>query len=282
MGSIRFLILGASSRIGKYFWKKLGSSAVGTYNSHAFSGGIRFATQRDQLEDIVDLNKFSHAIILLGLTDMNRCALDIEYSTFINVTSIKRVIDVLAKHNISIVFASSDLVFDGTSGNYKESDTPRPILTYGKQKFAVEQYLTRVAPRYLIARFGKVYGMEHHDGTVLTWIKQIMEKKSIKIATDQVFSPIWVEDIVTGVVKLIEEGKTGIYHVAGPERLSRSEFFNMVAAAIGRKSEVRYSSIDDFDLPEKRPHDVSLNIEKLIADIGFTPRHPAQVLKLIL
>lgn len=280
----RILLLGASSYIGKYFWKRLGpTQARGTYASHSFAGGIQFDVQKDSLASVVkDIRSFSHAIVLLGETQFDRCAEDRRRSNAINVYSIKRLIDTLIACDIHITFASSNYVFDGTRGNYRETDVPTPTLTYGKQKYCIEQYLSRKTDNYLITRFSKVYGTNPGDGTLFTaWIEQLLTQQSIAVAFDHVFSPIWIEDLVTVVLRLIKERAIGIYHIAGPRGISRKALFEMTLEKLNRKKSlvprVTYCSIDDFPLVEKRPHNVTLSIEKLISAAGITPQSPEEL-----
>ena len=85
----RILLLGASSRIGRYFWKQLrAKDAVGTYASHAFAGGFHFDVNKDLVEFLVHpLERFSHAIVLVGETNFDRCAQDLKRSEEINIVS---------------------------------------------------------------------------------------------------------------------------------------------------------------------------------------------------
>lgn len=284
----RILLLGASSQIGKSFWKRLeGTNAVGTYGSHAIARGIRYDVRNDALDRVIkNLERFTHAIILLGETNPDRCAQDLERSEDINVVSMKRLVDTLVRFRIHCTFASSEFVFDGTRGNWKETDQPRPILTYGRQKRDIEKYLSATTRDHVIVRFGKVYGSHKGDHTLFTsWIEQLLAGRPVTVATDQLFSPIWVEDVISSVLLLIERQATGVFHVAGPRGFSRKALFEMTVETLSRKKQIRprvkYCSIDDFPLIEKRPHDVSLSIKKLIRTIGFRPHEPQEICKRI-
>ena len=76
----------------------------------------------------------------------------------------------------------------------------------------------------------------------------------------------------------MEKGIRGLYHAAGPIGASRLDLLNMLRAEIGRRHVVRASiepcSIHDFKLPERRPEDVTMRPDKLVAATGLSLRHP--------
>lgn len=285
----KILLLGASGHIGKYFWKALKrQTVVATYHQHAFSGGISFDMRINNLHTAVpQLDQFTHAIVLLGDTNTERCAKDIERSNKINIDSLKKIIDTLIEYNIIVIFASSEFVFDGRKGMRKETDTPHPIMVYAKQKYFMEQYIIEHTHTYIIVRFGKVYGTEPGDGTLFTsWIEQLRAGQPIVVATDQKFNAICADDLVTATLFLINKGVYGIYHVAGPIGLYRKDLFDLLLqklqGIIASTSQVSFCSIDDFHLIEKRPHNVTLSINKLVRTTGYTPRSPREVIGVIL
>jgi len=81
---------------------------------------------------------------------------NLEKSKALNVDSIKRILNRLKEWEIKPIFASSEFVFDGKKGNYKETDEVNPILLYGKQKVAIEDYIQSQFKDYLIFRLAKV------------------------------------------------------------------------------------------------------------------------------
>ncbi len=280
----RILLLGASGKVGRYFWKRLKpQGALGTYGLHPIPQGVHFDIQKDHLGSFMsNFDDFSTAIVLLGETEPDTCARNKKYSEAVNVTYMKSLLDTLINYHMSIVFASTEFVFDGGRGHYKETDVPKPILTYGEQKRTIEDYLHQKTDRYLVTRFGKVYGDTPGDGTLFTsWIEKLLKGEDISVANDQVFSPIWAEDLVTAVLGLIEKEAHGIYHVAGPRAVSRKSLFEMTVKKLANGKAITpyvlYKSIDDFGLAEKRPHNVSLDISKLIKTTGFTPSDPETV-----
>ena len=189
----KVLVLGGSGYLGRHLWAGLGTDrAIVTYYSKPIYGGVYFNSLSMNLADIVEMPEaISHAVILLGDTDPETCAADITKSQALNVDSIKRILEHLKCWRIKPVFTSSEFVFDGTKGNYVESDPVNPILVYGRQKVELERYLQDRFDEFIIVRLAKVFGAQRGDGTLfMNWLDDIEQRRTIYCAHDQVFSPI--------------------------------------------------------------------------------------------
>ena len=216
----------------------------------------------------------SHAVILLGDTNPETCSLDIRKSHKLNVDSIKNLIDDLRSLNIKPLFTSSEFVFNGVKGNYIETDPVSPILVYGEQKVEIEKYIQETCKDYIIFRLAKVYGNRLDDGTLFTsWIKSIESGKAIRCAEDQIFSPIFISDVVEIIVDAVKRDIQGVFNLAGPKGYKRIELLNVLLCEMKKYSEKNVEilpcSIHDFNLSEKRPVDISLDPSKLVKKIGF-------------
>lgn len=279
----KMLILGASSFVGRHLWARLGPErAIGTYNSTRIPDGIRFDSLTMGLRDVVgDPDTVSEAVILLGNTHPDSCAADPAVSNALNVDSVKRVLDDLAELEIRPIFTSSEFVFDGEKGDYVETDPTEPIMLYGAQKLEIERYLEAAAADYCILRLAKVYGEDLGDGTLLTGFLNTIEREtSLRCASDQRFSPVYVGDVCDAILRAAEAGLSGTFHLAGPQGLSRLECLNMIVAALGEhrpvELEIEPCSIHDFALPVPRPVDVSMRPDKLVAATGLELRRLAE------
>lgn len=276
MKNRKILLLGGSSYVGKRLFARLGTRrAIATYYKTPIENGVYFDSVSMDLSEVLERpGTISHAVILLGDTNPETCAKDIKKSYFLNVKSIKRIIDYLKGQQIKPVFISSDCVFDGAKGNYIEEDVANPILTYGKQKLEVEKYLQKTCRHYVIARLSKVFGSELDDNTLFTeWLDAIVRRRTIRCAVDQVFSPIYVEDVVGSITRLIQNDCSGIFHVAGSAAFTRMELLKMLLSHVSRYSSLSAKivacSIHDFKLREKRPLNISMVPKKLINATGI-------------
>jgi dTDP-4-dehydrorhamnose reductase len=276
----RLLVLGGSSYVGGHLLARLApGSYTATYAANPAPGCVHFdcAAMRLADADIGALADYDTALLLLGDTQPDSCVRDPERSHAVNVTGFEAVIDDLLAAGVRPVFVSSEFVFDGRRGNYVESDAADPILLYGRQKLAVERYLASRTDDYTVLRFAKVYGETPGDGTLFTnWLEPVMRGGRLKCAADQYFSPVFVEDVVDALLRAAAHRPAGVYHLAGPARMSRSACLEALVAAVGEYRPVDFEiepcGINDFDFPEPRPLDVSMRIDKLAAAVDFHPR----------
>ncbi len=252
---------------------------VATYNGTPFPGGVRFdALSMDLWQAVPDLERFSHAVILLANTSPDDCVRHAEESRALNVTAATSMIDQLAESGVRPVFASTEVVFDGQNGGYVESDPVSPILLYGKQKTEIEEYLRTRVPNALILRIANAYGSNPVGGGVMAgWFRTVGDgAEVVRCARDYTASPVHVEDVAEAMLRLMEGGCHGVYHIAGPQPLSRLEMFETLVEEIRRAGTVTVRvepcSIDDFPTEEKRPRDVSMKPDKMMMTTGLEMR----------
>ena len=230
----------------------------------------------DLQELILDPESISCAVLLLGDTKPNSCALNPVESKALNVDAIKRILDRLAAWEIKPVFTSSEVVFDGEQGNYVEADIPISILKYGQQKLEIEAYIKEKFGEYLILRLGTVLGVNQGDGTLLTsWSDSISAGAECLCAKDFINTPVFIDDVVKSITGLIANDSSGIFHVSSEVPVSRLELHQILLNEMKvyktlDSAEGIPCSIHDFDLPEKRPLNVSMRPDKLKDELAIS------------
>lgn len=132
-----------------------------------------------------------------------------------------------AARGIPLVSFSSDYVFDGRSGPYAEDAETNPLSVYGRIKLEVER-LTLAAGQTLV-RTTTVWGPELPPGKnfVLRLIASLRRGERVVVPADQVSTPTYARDLARAAMPL--PGTGGIWHLAGPQLLSRSDFARLVA-----------------------------------------------------
>ena len=167
------------------------------------------------------------------------------------------------------VFFSSDLVFDGSRGNYSESDEPNPVTVYGRTKRAVESLLAR-HPNALVIRTSLNYGFSlsgdrsFNEEMVRAW----RQNRPVNAFIDEYRCPIAASVTAMMTWRLALSSFTGIVHLAGAERVSRWE----IAEALRSHYPFLNPTVEPMTLkgykgPPRSP-DVSLNCEKLNRWLG--------------
>jgi len=274
----RILIVGTSGFVGRHLYAELGQDrAIGTYHRNALPNLVYFdALAMDLQELMADPALISCAVLLLGDTKPNSCALNPVESKALNVNAIKKILDRLADWKIKPVFTSSEVVFSGEHGNYIESDIPTSILKYGQQKLEIETYIKEKFENYLILRLGTVLGVNQGDGTLLTsWSESIATGAECLCATDFINTPVFIDDVVKSITGLIANDSSGIFHVSSEYPVSRLELHKILLDEMKvyktlDGAEGIPCSIHDFDLPEKRPLNVSMRPNKLKDELAIS------------
>jgi dTDP-4-dehydrorhamnose reductase len=275
---MRAIVVGASGFVGRALLAGLGPErGVGTFHHHLSPGGVPFDATTERLRVLLARlpGTFTHAIFLHGIIDVERCAADPTGTARVNVEGLSRMIDDALGAGLVPIFSSSDYVFDGARGGYREADPPSPCTEYGRQKLAVEQYLAAVSEPWLVIRLSRVVGTARGTHSVLgPWIDDLRAGGKMRLAVDQRFSPADVRDVAGAWVRLMETGATGLFHLAGPQAYSRMALLQLLRHHLmrvdpGIATELEPCSLHDLPFRERRPPDTSLIIDKLQSRLGW-------------
>jgi dTDP-4-dehydrorhamnose reductase len=157
----------------------------------------------------------------------------------VNVEGVRVVAQSCRDHGARLLFFSSDYIFDGRGGPYREEDEARPIQEYGRQKWEAEGLVREILPdRHLIARVTVVYGWEKQGKNFLARLRRTLASgETLPVPQDQIGSPTLVDDLADAVWSLVETGAAGTFHVAGPDWISRYEFALAAARTFGLPGE---------------------------------------------
>lgn len=183
------------------------------------------------------ISSFQPDVILnaAAITDVDWCEANREEAWKANVVGVENLIEAAKKVGARLMHVSSDYVFDGKSGPYSEEDKPSPISYYGKTKLASENAIRVSGVPHAIVRTILLFGcgLDVRANFALWVVQNLSKEKSIRCGTDMISNPTYVGDLSFALTRAFELGRTGLYHVCGPERLSRFEFAKRIASAFG-------------------------------------------------
>ena len=136
---------------------------------------------------------------------------------------------------IRLVYLSTEYVFDGTAGPYRETDPVNPLGWYAKTKEAGEQAVIAAGGSWAIARTTVVYGYAQHvrANFVLWLVGKLRAGERVSIVEDQIGSPTLAENLAEMVVALAHGQANGIFNTAGADVISRLEFSRQIAETFG-------------------------------------------------
>jgi len=171
---------------------------------------------------------------------------------------------------IPFVFLSTDLVFDGRSGNYDESSLPDPLSVYAKTKAAAER-IVLANPKHLVIRTSL------NGGTSPTGDRGFNEQmrrawqagQCLRLFTDEYRSPVAARVTARAIWELAGQSRTGLYHVAGSERMSRHQIGQLLATRWPRlHPRIEPASLKEYAGAPRAP-DTSLNCAKAQRLLSF-------------
>jgi dTDP-4-dehydrorhamnose reductase len=191
----------------------------------------------------------------------------------VNIEASGNLARIAAQLGCGFVYISTDSVFDGSRGDYKETDIALPVNVYARTKLKGEEAVLRALPQSLVVRtnfYGR--GTQHHRQGLLEWIlHELRAGRSMPGFTDVIFSPLYVDDAARLSFDLIERKASGIFHVAGSEATSKYEFARNVAFAFGYDpAAVEGVPLSGRPMRARRPLNTSLNTEKIRYLLGFS------------
>jgi len=181
----------------------------------------------------------------------------------VNAKGAENIAIVANKFGIKILHISTDSVFDGKLGMYKENDKPNPINAYANSKFLGEKSVTNNCKEHIIIRtnfYGENDESKYLFNSILTKLKQ---KESFIGFDDIKFTPLEVHNLSEIIIDLIETDFKGILHLSSNEIITKYHFCIRIAETFGfDKNLIKKGFFDQMNYLAKRPKNTSLDNTK--------------------
>lgn len=187
-------------------------------------------------------------------TNVDKAEEDLKTAELINVTGTENIAEVCGKLGITLVYISTDYVFDGeTVEPYTTEDLPNPINNYGTTKYEGEEAVRSLCEKYYVVRTSWLYG-HHGKNFVETMIVQAgkQDRNVISVVDDQVGCPTWTVELANGIIKLFTK-PYGTYHVCGSGFTTWYGFAKEIFAQLGLEVNLQPCTTEEFPRPAKRP-----------------------------
>lgn len=209
-----------------------------------------------------------------AISKPDECEVNRETAFLTNVTGTAYLLEEAAKLKAHFIFLSTDFVFSGETGMYKEEDKRNPVNYYGETKVLAEDEVMKYPFGWAIIRTILVYGKSvgAKESFVEFIVNSIKQGKDLKIFNDQVRTPTYVEDLVKGIVTVIQKSATGIYHLSGKNAVTVYEAACKAAAFNGFVTDL-ITPIREGGLiaPAKRPKITGFDISKAEKELSYNP-----------
>lgn len=213
-----------------------------------------------------------------AMTNVDACELDPDNCRLQNVTAVEHLVKASKEVGAHFIHLSTDFIFDGTAGPYREDDVPAPLSIYGQSKLDAEHVVMNAGlKKWAIARTIIVYGIAEglSRSNVVLWAKSALEKgQPFRVVDDQWRMPTLAEDLADGCIRIAEQGAVGIFNLSGPDGMSILELVQWVGRFFDLDTSV-ITPVTSASLgqPAKRPPRTGFILEKARKELGYAPRH---------
>ncbi|MGQ9566350.1 MAG: dTDP-4-dehydrorhamnose reductase [Candidatus Bathyarchaeales archaeon] len=265
----KIIVTGASGLLGS----KLVEIANKSYEVTPTHSGTSLFMNSIKM-DITDFNQVSEVfkqirpdfvVHTAAMTNVDQCETDRKNAWKTNVQGTENVARMCAKYAAKLVYVSTDYVFDGEKGLYREEDATAPINYYGFTKLEGENKVKQHCKDYVIARTSVLFGWHERKPNFATWvINSLRNNTPITVVDDHFNSPTLAENLAEIVLEMLRRNLAGTYHTAGDERISRYDFAKTIANIfLLNKELITPTKMNQLKAwIAKRPRDSSLSVTK--------------------
>ena len=248
-----------------------GISSEGT-NYQNISNSIKLnATNIEEVEKYLISVKPETVINCVGIGDIDFLEKNPTIAYKINSDSAKNIAKICNKLGIYMIHISTDSVFDGQTGMYKENDKVNPLNIYTKSKIIAEDYVQDNAKNSVIIRTN-FYGFDKKNRWFFNWIiNSLSSGKKITGFTDLIFNPLEIFNLSNLLIELTTIKHEGILHLSSNDFLSKYDFIMKVASVFNFDKSLIVKGNSSFQV--KRPKNTTLDnsISKRILKTSITP-----------
>lgn len=237
--------------------------------------GFRFVegdiADRSGLRAVVQDFVPNYIINAAAYTDVDGSETNRETCWRANVTGVENLAYAAQKVGARLLHVSTDYVFDGRTGPYREEDRPNPLGFYARSKLASENVLLASKVNFAIARTMVLYGTGYGiRPSFVTWaVQELRAGKPIRVVDDQYGNPTLASELAGAMRVLAESGHSGIYHLSGSEIIDRFSFAGLIAGMFGLDEElITPVKTAEFKQPAPRPLKSGFIIEKAEKELG--------------
>ncbi|MGH7450465.1 MAG: dTDP-4-dehydrorhamnose reductase [bacterium] len=234
---------------------------------------------RQKLRDLVQALVPNFIMNAAAFTDVDGSETQRELCWKINVTGVENLVYAAQKVHARLIHVSTDYVFDGKNGPYREDDRPNPLGFYARSKLAGENVLINSEANCAIARTMVLYGAGNEiRPNFVTWlVEQLSNRKSVRIVNDQFGNPTLASELAHALRTLAEsghsgalEGRNGVYHISGSEVIDRYHFAVKIAEVFDLDASlIQPIKTSDLKQASPRPLRSGFDISKAVGELNI-------------
>ena len=227
-------------------------------------------TNREILINLVNNIKPDYIIHTAALTNVDYCEVNKEEAWQINVEATRNFVKAASITNSKLIYISTDSVFDGKTGMYTEVDEVNPLNYYAFTKLEGEKVVRTLSNSFVIIRTN-IYGWNTQRKLSLAeWmLNSLTQKNKTQLFSDVFFTPILVNNLSQVISEIITKEISGLFNIAGSERVSKLEFGYELAKVFSLDSKlIEPTKVSEKKFVAKRPLDTSLCCKKISKEVA--------------
>ena len=289
MVKLKVLVTGSAGLVGQQVVKDLSNShqVFSCYNESKpeYGDSVKMDLKnREMISSILTEKKPDIVIHLGAMTGVDLCEKEKTSASEINTKATEIIAKECSKLNSFLVYVSTDYVFDGNLGMYKEDDITNPLGFYGESKLEGEKVVQNFSTNWCIARTSTPFGLHPTKKSFPMWvIENLQKQKQIDILIDQFTSPTYIPNLSRMLIEISERRITGIIHAAGASKISRYQMASMISDKLNLDgSLLKQISIDEMKWVAQRPKDSSLDVSRASSILNEKPQKIEQSLNLFI
>lgn len=226
---MRILITGANGQLGRVLTEKLSAN----HDVTGIDMDTCDVTDFQALRKVVAAQQPELVMHGAAITNVDFCAENPDEALRVNGYGTRNVALACQAADIPMMYVSTNEVFDGQNpGTYLENDTTRAINPYGYSKLVGERMVRDLLRKFYIVRTSWLFG---HGGRnfIHAILNRAKDGKPLRVVTNEVATPTYVNDLADGMIRLAATGHYGIYHLVNEGRASRWAFARYVLDITG-------------------------------------------------
>jgi len=286
---LKVLVTGSAGLVGQQVVKDLSNThqVFSCYNElkPEYGDSVKMDLKnREMISSILTEKKPDIVIHLGAMTGVDLCEKEKTSASEINTKATEIIAKECSKLNSFLVYVSTDYVFDGNLGMYKEDDVINPLGFYGKSKLEGEKVVQNFSTNWCIARTSTPFGLHPTKKSFPMWvIENLQKQKQIDVLIDQFTSPTYIPNLSRMLIEISERRITGIIHTAGASKISRYQMASMVSDKLNLDSTLlKQISINKMKWVAQRPKDSSLDVSRASSILNEKPQKIDQSLNLFI
>jgi len=286
---LKVLVTGSAGLVGRQVVKDLSNShqVFSCYNESKpeYGDSVKMDLKNHEMISSVLTEKKPEIVIHLGaMTGVDLCEKERTSASEINTKATEIIAKECSKLNSFLVYVSTDYVFDGNLGMYKEDNVTNPLGFYGESKLEGEKVVQNFSTNWCIARTSTPFGLHPTKKSFPMWvIENLQKQKQIDILIDQFTSPTYIPNLSRMLIEISERRITGIIHAAGASKISRYQMASMVSDKLNLDGTLlKQISINKMKWVAQRPKDSSLDVSRASSILNEKPQKIDQSLNLFI